>query len=333
VNDTTHKRRDYFNRRRKELETQAKETAALRRQDWWSLEYFNDPYLLEAPTSSLHKRYLDISGNMVILTPEGKISLLSDNNRDFWTSRLVHVQEELFARGDGPQRADDKLHIPNPTYPEIPPGLRILNGRSLPDGQHLVKVGNSVHMKNMLEKGEVKISPVASYADEMLTAAIYDNELELTARYSSFNRDRTPLSRSAAASTIERRGEIVIKRTLPNFYAYCLTYHYDHRLLDDFHADSIVLIKEPIIFIQKLVDAVKNKLPSFQPRLGAVGYYDPYGVEDWDPNSDGFLKHFRYAYQREFRVRWQSADNTTKPLESFLVYIGDMRSYAELLTL
>jgi hypothetical protein len=257
------RRFEYFARRRAELEREAEKNGKLRCSDWWRLEYFKDPYLIDSLESDLHKRYQDISGNLLVLTREGKIAPLMDNNRDVWMSRIQHVQEELFGRGLRPQRADDELHIPKPTFPDVPPGLRILKGRSLPAGQYLVKVGKAGHMKDMLEKGEVKISPVASYADKTLTTAIYDNELELIARYSSFNRDRTRLSRSAAASAIEQSSEIIARRTLPNFYLYCLTYHYDHRLLDDFQADAVVIIKKPDNIHSEADQRRKNKTIRF----------------------------------------------------------------------
>jgi hypothetical protein len=240
----------------------------------------------------------------------------------------------LFARGTRPQRADNDIHLPNPTFPEVPPGIKILSGRNLPNDPYLVKIGKYVHMQTMIETGEIRIAPASSYADKSLAIAIRDNELEILAHYAVADIHKTALGRSAANKIdLKRSGEITIKRTLPDFYAYCLAHRYDHRLLDDFKADTIVLIKEPVTFLNKLVEAVKLKYPNQLPRVGAVDYYDPYFVEDWSLEAEGFIKHFRYAYQNEFRVCWNRAAGTPQTLAPFYVRIGDMRKYGELLTL
>lgn len=327
-------RRNYYVQRKLTLENQIKNDGALRRQDWWSLEYFKDPYLIETPTQKLHKRYQDIIGNLTILHSSGKIAPLMGKDRDVWASLIMHTQDELFARGLMPRRADDEVHLPTPTFPKTPPGIAILRGRSLPNDPYLVKLGKYIHIRSMLDCGEILISPASRYADKSLTAAVRDDELTLYANYPVSNIRKTALGRSVTNNfDLTKPGEITIKRTLQNFYTYCLTHHYDHRLLDDFHHDTILLIKQPTTFINKLVEAVESKHPSFIARVGAVDYYDPYFVENWSREADGFLKHFRYAYQKEFRVCWNVPEVDSHTFDPFVVNIGDMRDYAELLTL
>ena len=327
-------RKKYYLQRRLALENAIEKSGALRRQDWWSLDYFKDPYLIETPTQKLHKRYQDIIGNTTILDPSGKISFLMGKDRDAWMSLAMHVQDELFARGIMPQRADDDIHLPNPTFPESPPGIKILGGRLLPSSAYLVKIGEYAHMRAMVETGEILISPASTYTDKSLTTAIRDDELKLFANCSASNIHKTALGRSVAHKfDLKRPGEITITRTLHDFYAYCLTHRYDHRLLDDFHKDSIVIINEPTIFLTKLAKAVESKYTSLLARVGAIGYYDPYFVEDWSREADGFLKHFRYAYQKEFRLCWNVPTESAHAFKPFFVNIGDMRSYAELLTI
>jgi hypothetical protein len=327
-------RRQLFSERQKILESLSEKNGQLRRQEWWNLAYYREPYLVEATIQSLHKRYQDLVGNLTTLDQSGKITPVTGKICELLTSRIAHVQEELFARGIMPRRADDDIHLPNPTFPNIPPGLSILGGKKLPDEPYLVKIGEYSHMRAMIEMGEVRIAPASSFDDNSLTAAIRDKELELIAYYSSSDLLKAKLGRSVASEINPKcSGEVAVKRELSDFYASCLTYKYDHRLLDDFHRDSIILIREPTTFLKKLREAVRLKYPDFMCRVGPISYYDPYFVDDWNQESVGFLKHFRYAYQNEFRVCFNRPQGIHHVFQPFFVYIGDMRGYAELLTI
>jgi hypothetical protein len=330
----SNERRKLFSSEKEKLEKLAKENGKLRRQDWWSLEYFRDPYLVDATTDKLHKRYQDIVGNLMVLDKSGRIAPLMGKDRDHWMSRTMHVQDELFTRGLRPNRADDDIHISNPTFPNIPPGLLVLKGRELPDQPYLVRIGEYAHMASMLEDGVIRTAPASTWSDKSLTSAIKDNELEVSACYSVSDIMRTTLGRSVSHKfDLNRPGEITLRRTLPDFYAFCCTHKYDHRLLDDFHKDTIVLIRDPKKFLSDLAAAIRLHNSSLSVRIGPIKYYDPYGVEDWDRNTDGFLKHFRYAYQNEFRICCTLPAGAPHKFEPFFVTIGSMRKYAELLTL
>jgi hypothetical protein len=326
-------RRLFFASRRKYLEDSLKKNGALSRQDWSSLDYTKDPYLVEATAEVLHKRYQDLIGVSWVLEPNGKIAPLLDANYDLWMAKTVHVQDELFARGLRPQKADDEIHIPHPSFPEIPKGLSILKGKPLPTKPHLIKLGKRDHMTKMFKQGLLKISSASSWRDTSSVTAIKDDELSLLASYSSTDVLKTRLGRSFASNmSIEDGKEITIKRSLPDFYAYCLTHKYDHRLLSDFCADAMVIIHEPKIFVRKLLDAVKKTRSNLTTKISDIKYYDPYCVEDWDTNLYGLAKHFRYAYQNEFRICWSPKDRQ-ETLESFFVEIGDMSSFAEMRSL
>ena len=331
---TSKERRQFFSCEKERLEKLAKESGKLRRQEWWSLAYFKNPYLVDARSDKLHKRYQDITGNFTTLTKSGQIAPVTGKDCDLWLSRITHVQEELFARGLRPNRADDDIHIPKPTFPTIPPGLEILKGRELPDQPYLVRIGEHAHMASMLENGEIRIAPASSWSNQSLVSAIKDNELEVSACYSVSDIMKTALGRSVSHKfDLSRPGEITLRRTLADFYAFCCTHKYDHRLLDDFNKDTIVLIKDPKKFLDNLATAISLHNPNLSVRFGPIRYYDPYAVEDWDRNTDGFLKHFRYAYQNEFRVCCTLPAGASHKFEPFFVTIGSMRDYAELLTI
>ncbi len=327
-------RREFYRQRRMELEEQFKSTGLLRRQDWWSLDYFKDPYLIHATSQKLHKRYQDLAGNSYELDASGKISPVLGKAHETWTSLALHVQEELFARKIRPLRADEDIHLPIPSFPEAPPGLRILDNTQLPKTPYLVKCGKEEHIRAMVENGEIQISPASSYSEKSHTIAIQDqSELELLAYRATSSISGDFFGIDPRDSIRAGRREIEVRRNLPNFYMFCTSHRYDFRLLSDFGSNAIAFIERPDVFLSRLVEGVAKTRPELVPRLGAVQYYDPYFVSDWSYSADGFLKHFRYAYQNEFRICWNSPLDSPFEAKPFFINIGSMTEYAKFIFL
>lgn len=104
---------------------------------------------------------------------------------------------------------------------------------------------------------------------------------------------------------------------------------YDARLCD-FQADAVLVIREMNIFRSRLAAAVAQRLTMSRLTHGPLMYYDPYTVtrEQLVPI---FSKHFRYAYQNEYRFAWTAATND--PAKPFFVELGPLHDIAELLDL
>lgn len=77
--------------------------------------------------------------------------------------------------------------------------------------------------------------------------------------------------------------------------------------------------------------AAKNELPGYTGRETFVSYYDPLRIDKL-PASVYFHKHFRYSYQREFRVVIRPPEPIVK-LQPHLLNVNGLKEYCELIKL
>ena len=114
---------------------------------------------------------------------------------------------------------------------------------------------------------------------------------------------------------------------------------YDYRLFDDFSRggqepyDSCLVIRNPQAFIDRMRECGETKLPGWDFNESPVTYRDPHHpVRGPGPVDVFFTKHFRYAWQREFRMAWLPP-NAGDRLESVEFELGPLGDYCELLSL
>jgi hypothetical protein len=105
---------------------------------------------------------------------------------------------------------------------------------------------------------------------------------------------------------------------------------FDNRLFDDFKADACLIIKDLDRYCSLLRDAMKAVLPEWSFFMDAVEYRDPY-LPKRDPNVY-FTKHFRYCYQREFRMVWVCA-TPQEELPHLHITLGELSSFCDLMRL
>ena len=150
---------------------------ALSRQEYWRFEYTCRPYLREASDAALAQRLKGVMNNMSTLTSEGKIGLLPigpDGER--WMKLFTHVLEEYGSRGGLPPIDLSDMPFPNPTAPDLPKAVEALKAIQIPKpGQALVKLGKREYMRELYEKGRIRIAPASSYSDPSLNHAIKDD--------------------------------------------------------------------------------------------------------------------------------------------------------------
>ena len=100
----------------------------------------------------------------------------------------------------------------------------------------------------------------------------------------------------------------------------------------DFSADAAIVIKDPGLFIQRVISHFLARLPDWNPLEGNVIYYDPY--RDYSKfRVPEMAKHFGYGYQREFRIAFRSSQRVTGDLSPVYLTIGSMEEYADLVTM
>lgn len=116
-----------------------------------------------------------------------------------------------------------------------------------------------------------------------------------------------------------------------DYYVYCLSSSWSPRLFGDFEKDSCLIIKNPSIFEERMVRALSRELPDWQGLGTKVTYIDPLNC-----SKDGieifYSKHFKFAYQKEYRIAWYPSEPIEK-LKPFFIYLGNMEDICELIKL
>jgi hypothetical protein len=177
-------------------------------------------------------------------------------------------------------------------------------------GSYLLKFGHAVHLRALFEDGRIQISPASSYADPSLNSAIQDNELEFTQE----SVETTIAAPPEGDYSIPREQWIPVPLVGPvkyryqqenTYYVSCLASQYEYRLYEDFGYDACLVIREPERFISKMKVCGEAALSGWCFRASPVTYLDPcHPIPDRDIDIP-FIKHFKFAYQHEFRIVWE----------------------------
>ena len=103
------------------------------------------------------------------------------------------------------------------------------------------------------------------------------------------------------------------------------------RLFLDFDYDACLVIRDPQRFFNLLMPAMSERLPRWSAGGVSVTYIDPLTTPMREVNVFA-NKHFRFAYQREFRVVWLPPENEAS-LPVIDVELDSLRDCCDLVTL
>jgi hypothetical protein len=299
----------------------------------WQKEYCQERYMEHLTIDELHRRAGDVLTNLNELTPDRKIAVRQvDGEGADWWRKWTHITAEFELRF-GPYPAgwsSESLanwHYPKPEWPEVPSEYLALASRR----DVLLKLGRRAHMEALLDQGQLRIAPASDYGDSSLNAAVHDDELS----FESIARPgfRVMVSDRPEGPYIPVGGlrQARMKSTLPtDYFVYCMSYSARPRLFGDFAYDACVVITDPRAFVTRVETVVARVLPDYQRGLGRVRYADPHF--DHGRLEIAMTKHFRFAYQCEFRMIWVPP-NARKDLKPFFVTVGNLRDIATLITL
>lgn len=287
----------------------------------------------------LQQRAKEVFNNLLLLDKESKIGLHPIRTEtDEWMILWTHVLEEFVIRF-GPYPAGftsgfmKQARIPDPTSPLAPRAANAVKATSLPRGEHLFRYGKSKYLKQVLKERIVRISPASSYDDPSLNPALRDKELELSIH---------PLSsgwkmKAHDAKTGEHNGGIQPKDSVhtalseTDYYVYCLSLSFAPRLFLDFDADACLVIRKPNDFEKMVLSILEDKLQGWKGGGKGVVYIDPLNCPTADIDVF-YSKHFRYAYQREYRLTWRPP-SPRQALDHVLIDVPDIEEYCYLLDL
>jgi hypothetical protein len=305
----------------------------------WRREYRAKRYMATLTVEELNRRGADLITNIVTLTPAGQIGCqdIPDGDGQDWWRKWTHVCDEFQTRfGPYPNGFSRELvtaaRTPNATFPEVPPAYTELMAVNLQPGRFLLRFGRAGRMEAMLRTGSIQISPASSYKDPSLNAAVHDDELSFESIAQPGVQVRVSLTPDGPWHPVGGLKEFRHKSTMrTDYFVYCMTHTAAHRLFDDFDYDACLAITEPKEFVERLIAAVKETLPGWGVGGGSVKYADPHFAYA-NSLAIPMTKHFRYAYQREFRMYWLPPEprNDLKP---FLVELGSLEDCANLIVL
>jgi len=305
------------------------------RQEYIEKQYCANRYLQHLSLKDLVQRTIDVLANYYVLNEQGKIGLCPISGEgEYWATLFIHIMTEMDLRkASFPDGFLKDAPLVKSTWPEVPKPIKAIEGINLSD-DYLVKYSKQCFLRPMFEKGELRIAPASSYNDPSLNQAQKDSELE----------------RSILLDPSETKIELVDEHTLKSekrieaignitatidctsdYYVYCLSLVYDARLFDDFEADSCVVIHEPIKFVERLYKDFAQRFPGWRGRATGVAYYDPLLIAQM-PESVFFHKHFRYAYQKEYRIVLLPP-KPVKRLEPFFVGLGSLEEFCDFVSL
>jgi len=307
------------------------------------MKYRERRYLEHLNEDDLVKRFKDIFANITSLTESDdmfKIGILHPTKEvgGYWAEIFTHVLEECGLRGyKYPEPFAYKLkdtQIPKHDWPGLPKAQKAFKLMKLKEGNFLAKFGQYEHLISTLNTGLIRIMPASYYNDSSLNAAIKDSELEISVLGLPTECKIEVLDEKTGGATqvINPIGNIKYTRqSSTNYYAYCLASTYLPRLFGDFEANCCLIIKNPHRFIERLMLAFHKKSPDFSSCSEPIHYFDPLNAKT--AKLDVFFsKHFRYSYQKEYRIIWLPP-KATMSLEPVYLELGNLEDCCEIISL
>lgn len=299
----------------------------------WRVEYPRRRYLEHDSAEQLNQRQSDLMDNILTIGADG--SPIVNANEQF-RRLLAHVHAELSLR-NMPVPVDYRQK----TYVHCKRAAELWTAVALQDGTYLLKFGAAKWMDSLLTRGLFRVTNAKWYDDSSLNPAIRDREIEFTEEMYGATVELPENSRHAIHGQ-SRRIEIIgnvrrVAESITDFYIACFGMKYDYRLFDDFSRegkqsyDACLVIPEPKRFIEQVRRCGERELPGWEFAVSEVSYRDPHhpcsGIRDVF-----FTKHFRYAYQREFRMAW-IPPRPHESLEPVEFELGSLEHYCRLLIL
>lgn len=310
-----------------------------KRVDIWREQYHSRRYLQHVSEEDLGQRLRDIVNNSIILTEKGQAApRLPSEGGGYWMMKLTHIREEYFLRGhDFPDNVLKDINLPKFTYPEPPKSAMAIKGKDLATGKYLIKYGKVEHLRKILEEGVVRIAPASSYKDPSLNYAIQDDELTLI----TYGLPKEVKMAVIDHTTGEEKGPLIPTSNMTyysecktDYYVFCLSVIYDHRLFEDFDkADCCIIINKPGDFLRRIESIASQVLSGWKMFNMPVTYLDPFNTQE-EEHIPFFTKNFKYAYQFEYRLAWLPPNpNFKEKIDYLFLNIGNIKDIAELLVL
>jgi hypothetical protein len=194
----------------------------------------------------------------------------------------------------------------------------------------LVRYSTRERLEALVAHGRLRIFPASRYDDPSLNPAIRDKELELAIQPHGLKAevlDRT----GKPKGSIQVIDNLLTSVSTTNYYVHCLSGFLSPDLFPDFNADACIVIRDPGLYARRILDGLHARLP--HPQWGGslfeVKYVDPLNTSVRQFHVP-IAKHFRFAYQREWRIIWVPAEEI-RDLPNIDLELGSMEDCCTLL--
>ncbi|MBR7523352.1 MULTISPECIES: hypothetical protein [Pseudomonas] len=305
----------------------------LTRSQKWRNDYLLNPYLTNLYSAELEERANDIINLISVLDSSGRLSVRTgkDINVEMWI-KWTHILTEMEKRhGPYPNGFTNgfikSASIVTPTFPAAPLGKSAIDKVGGLQTGWLFKFSKKKYVQEMYHSGNFRVTPASFYNDPSLNAAIRDDELAF--KGSATFKLKADMKAGNPTASYGRVEYSVKART--NYYVCCFASNYTNREFSDFEADACLVIKNPRLFINRLIKTGCHALPGFEGFAQNVKYVDPLlcNPSKIDVN---FAKHFKYAYQNEYRAIWAPRE-ATSDLPIKFISMGPLDDIAEIVEL
>jgi hypothetical protein len=300
--------------------------------DHWIREYRLNRYLRRLTREELDQRLADIASNLLVLGEDGKYRPQFHVRADRIYSPIrgldfLRMATEAWdeARIRGYRTTNDKLdpaslqiakRIADDSWCRRPEWIARsrLSSEAYERPRMLFRYTRAIWNSEFVHRGRIRLSPASLYKDAAAISAVRDDELTL---------------RWVDKKVGEQIAEV------EDYYVLCMASQYDYRLFSDFQADSCVAINDPTELSLRLRAAVAHhneRNPAYRIRAlydSPIIYFDPFALAA--PETAGevhFCKHFRFAYQTEFRFVLTPAKS--HDLQPLFIELGSLRDIAEM---
>jgi hypothetical protein len=267
-----------------------------------------DRYLRGMTDSALSERLVHWLNNCTQLSPEVMVNLCATENPDFFHRLTDTVAETALRHRDVSAAQDREMWVPERNVmikPSHETAAKIKQVQKLLSTERqgsLLRFGSKKYMQELYKTGGLLFQEASTFSRSD-NLSIRDDELTLLMkRY--IPKDQLHLVPGAPKpSEIEGSGfGLNIALSCPDFLVLCMTDTINFRLISDWNAEAVVIIHDATEFTKRLercASPLVREAGAKGLECGKVRYIDPYFPLN-QPDVP-FCKHFKFAYQREFR--------------------------------
>jgi hypothetical protein len=263
-------------------------------------------YLRSMPEDALSERLVHFLNNCVRLDRNSMVQLCALESPDMFT-RLMDVLAETGLRhgrivGTQPREVWDRTrNVMIQPSAETAERAKRLEAR-IPTTHNglLFRFSKYQHMEELLDAGGLLFQFASSFRDQE-GLAVRDDELRLEFdRYLSADEAASIACSSYSPGNWDGTTKLSVSLECPDFLTLCLTDTVNYRMISDWRAEAAIIIHDPTEFGHRLAKGAQHLLGKTRTlESGKVYYIDPYFP--LTSKDVPFCKHFRFAYQREFR--------------------------------